>query len=78
MDAGIARRTAYDARQADEDFAVAWADVEEATTERMEREAYRRAVDGVDRDVFYQGAVVGAERQYSDNLLMFMLKASAA
>lgn len=62
-------------RRADEDFAVAWADVEEATTERMEHEAYRRTVDGIERDVFYQGAVVGAEREYSDNLLMFLLKA---
>lgn len=47
--AGVGRRTAYQARQADEDFALAWADVEEAVTEGLEREAKRRALDGSDR-----------------------------
>lgn len=73
--AKIGRSTAYEARQQDETFALAWADVEEATTERMEHEAIRRGVDGVHRDVFYKGEVCGAERHYSDTLLIFMLKA---
>lgn len=73
--AKVGRSTVYDARQRDETFALAWADVEEATTERMEREAYRRAVEGVHRDVFHRGQVVGAEQHYSDTLLIFMLKA---
>jgi hypothetical protein len=72
---GIGRRTVYDARQADEGFALAWHDLEEATTERMEAEAYRRAVRGVTRDVRHQGVVVGEEQHYSDTLLIFMLKA---
>lgn len=72
---GVPRSTAYKWRQRDEAFALQWADVERATTERMEREAYRRAVEGVKRDVYHQGQVVGAERHYSDVLLIFMLKA---
>lgn len=72
---GIGRRTAYDARQADEEFALAWADVNEISIEKMEREAMRRAVEGVERDVFYQGEAVGRERHYSDTLLIFLLKA---
>lgn len=72
---GIGRTTAYDARHADDAFAVAWADVEELTTERMEREAYRRAVEGVESDIFYRGGVVGTEREFSDTLLIFLLKA---
>jgi hypothetical protein len=71
---GIGRSTAYEARQSDEQFALAWADVEELTTEKMEREAYRRAVEGVQRDVLFQGDKVGEERHYSDTLLIFMLK----
>lgn len=72
---GVGRSTVYEARQRDEDFACAWADVDEALVERMEREAHRRAVHGVHRDVFYKGDVVGEERHYSDTLLIFLLKA---
>lgn len=70
-----ARSTVYNWRQHDEAFALEWADVEEVTTERMEREAYRRAVEGVRRDVLYQGTKVGEEQHYSDTLMIFMLKA---
>jgi hypothetical protein len=74
-DIGIGRTTAYEARRADDAFATAWADISEMTLERMEAEAIRRAVDGVDRAVYYQGEEVGLERQYSDTLLIFLLKA---
>lgn len=46
--AGVGRSTAYRERQADEDFALAWADVEERSTEELEAEATRRAKDGSD------------------------------
>lgn len=72
--AEVGRTTVYARRQRDESFAIAWADVEERTTERMEQEAIRRGTDGVDRNVYHQGEVVGQERHYSDTLLMFMLK----
>lgn len=72
--AGISRDGAYKARQADEDFALAWADVEEKSTESMEREAYRRAVEGTDKPVFQGKELVGHVREYSDTLLIFMLK----
>ena len=41
----------------------------------MEDEAVRRAVEGVPRPVFYQGKVVGAVQEYSDELLIRMLRA---
>lgn len=79
---GICRTTVYEERQRNEEFATAWADVEERTTERMEREAYRRAVEGVDSPVLYKGEFVKTEdgsqlveREYSDTLLTFLLKA---
>jgi len=71
---GVSRNCVYQWRQRDEQFALAWADAEERVIERMEREALRRGVDGVERDVYHQGIVVGQERQFSDVLLIFMLK----
>lgn len=73
---GVSRNCVYQLRQRDEEFALAWADVEERVVERMEREALRRGVEGVERDVYYKGEVVGQERQFSDTLLIFMLKAA--
>ena len=40
----------------------------------LEGEARRRAT-GISRDIYYAGEVVGAERVYSDTLLIFLLKA---
>lgn len=71
---GIGRRTAYDRRQRDEEFALAWHDVEEATTQRMEREAFRRAVEGTEKPVYQGKELVGTVREFSDTLLIFMLK----
>lgn len=72
---GISRQTAYQERQRNEEFAVAWADVEEHTTERMEREAYRRAVEGVTKPLVSAGKHVTDVTEYSDGLLQFMLRA---
>jgi hypothetical protein len=71
---GISRQTAYAERQRNEDFAVAWADIEEETTEAMEREAYRRAVEGVTTPMVSAGKHVTDVQNYSDRLLEFMLK----
>lgn len=73
--AGVARQTAYEARQRDEEFAIAWHEVEERAVERMEREAYRRAVEGTNKSLISAGKILGAEREYSDGLLTFLLKA---
>lgn len=72
---GISRQTAYAERQRNEDFALAWHDIEEETTEAMEREAYRRAVEGVTTPMVSAGKHVTDVQSYSDRLLEFMLKA---
>src|SRR5947199_54739 len=46
--AGVNRVTVYKWRESDEGFARQWADVEERSTELLEREAVRRATDGSD------------------------------
>lgn len=70
----INRTTAYDAR-ADEAFAKAWDAIENETTEAMEREAYRRGVEGVPEPLVSAGKLVTNVQKYSDTLLIFMLKA---
>lgn len=41
---------------------------------RLAAEAHRRAVEGVEKPVFHKGVEVGSVREYSDTLLMFLLK----
>src|SRR5262245_61740375 len=73
--ARIGRTMAYEWRAADADFATAWDQAVEAGTDALEDEAVRRARDGVDEPVFYQGQQCGTVRRYSDTLLIFTLKA---
>ena len=46
-------------------------------TEVLEREAWRRARDGTPEPVFQHGKEVGVIQRYSDQLLMFLLRARA-
>lgn len=78
--AGVETSTVYSLREVDEAFADAWRIARESAADRMEAEALRRAVDGVDEPVFGSGGVgvgsvkVGSIRRYSDTLLIFLLK----
>lgn len=71
----IARDTAYTWRKAEPDFAAAWDEAVELGTDALEDEAIRRAHHGVDRPVYQSKELVGYVREYSDTLLIFMLKA---
>lgn len=71
----LGRRTVFDWRDKDEEFKQAWTDAVETGIHRLEDEATRRAVEGVDRPVFQGGECVGFVREYSDDLLKFMLSA---
>ena len=73
--AGISRRTASRKRQSDQEFAAAWDEAIEAGTDALEDEAVRRAKDGYLKPVYHNGVKVGEVREYSDTLLIFMLKA---
>lgn len=44
--AKIGRRTAYDWREADPDFAAAWKDAEEEAADTLEQVAWKRATEG--------------------------------
>lgn len=61
--------------QYSEAFAEAFEMATNMYVETLEAEADRRAVKGVPKGIYYQGKKVGEEHWYSDNLLMFRLKA---
>lgn len=69
------RRTAYEHRMRDPEFAKAWEAALETGTDALEDEAIRRAYQGISKAVYYGGKLVGYAREYSDTLLIFMLKA---
>ncbi len=71
---GFARRTWYVHRDNDPEFAAAWDEACDQGADYLEDEARRRAVDGTDKPVYHQGQMVGTIREYSDTLLIFLLK----
>ncbi len=75
--AQVARSVVYDWRNEDEEFARDWEAAQDRGLIVLEEEAYRRGVRGVKKPVFQQGKRVGHVQEYSDALLIFMLKARA-
>jgi hypothetical protein len=73
--AGIGRATAYVHRNRFPVFAQKWDDAIDESIDIMEAEARRRAIQGTERRVFYQGGEIDVVRDYSDVLLIFLLKA---
>jgi len=71
--AGIDRATYYYWRTHDENFFEAAGRAQEIAADSLEQEARRRAVEGVEEPVFYQGERVATVKKYSDTLLMFLL-----
>lgn len=72
---GISKPSVYAWREDDPAFAAEWDRAIDLATEDLEREARRRALNGVEEPVFYQGEECGRIRKYSDTLLMFTIKA---
>ena len=73
--AGIGRKTHYRWLEADHRYAEAFREAEQAATDYLEAEAWRRAVEGVEKPAgWYKGKAGGSVREYSDTLLIFLLK----
>lgn len=71
--AGVTRRTIYNWKTSDENFAALVEDAIQAGVDLLEDEAHRRAM-GWTEDVFNKdGELVGAKFQASDRLMEFML-----
>ena len=75
---GIVRRTHYRWIEEDPDYYAAFKSATEEATDRLEAEARRRAVDGVEVPTgWYKGEPGAYVRRYSDVLLIFLLKGAA-
>lgn len=76
---GKHRTAFYNLRSRWPEFAAAWQTSLEASVDVLEDAAMTRAVHGVVRKQFFQGEVIpGSEyREYSDSLLLALLKARA-
>ncbi|NPV93562.1 MAG: hypothetical protein HPY50_22630 [Firmicutes bacterium] len=70
---GIGRATHYNWLKTDRRYREAFEMVGSAVFDLLYREAVRRAVDGVERPVFYKGVRCGSYRHYSDRLLIKLL-----
>lgn len=74
--AGVSRANVYDWMNASDTFRQMMLDAREQAADRLERAAVERAVAGVQEPVYYRGEVVGHTRKYSDQILMFLLRAA--
>lgn len=72
--AKVSRQTHYVWLKKDPEYARDFAEAEQAAGEMLEREARRRAIEGVQEPIVYQGKVTATKLVYSDVLLMFLLK----
>jgi hypothetical protein len=66
--------TAHKHRNKDPEFRAAWEEALKIGYDILESEAIRRATLGASKPVYYKGEVCGHVTEYSDSLLMFMLK----
>lgn len=70
----IDRATAYRHRKDYPDFAEAWQHAAEKAADTLEREAWRRAVEGVEETYVNKKGEAHTVHRYSDLLLIFLLK----
>lgn len=75
--AGIDRRSHYNWLNDDPEYAEAFEQAKQMSIEALEKEARRRAIEGVQEPVYQGGKLVGHKRRYSDTLLMFLLNGLA-
>lgn len=72
--ARVGRQTVYDWRDTDPKFAEAWLKAKDQGADVLESEAVRRATVGTKKPVFQGGKRVGYVQEFSDTLLIFLLK----
>jgi len=75
--AQVSRDTVSRHRESDEKFAAAYRDALRDAADLVDREIFRRAVEGVEKPVVFQGKVQKDQvvREYSDVLLIHLSKA---
>lgn len=80
-DHGINRADVYRWKEHDEEFMLGWNIAEIEATEHLEATAFDRAVNGVTQEtpIYFRGTAIDSviKTEYSDTLLIFLLKARA-
>jgi hypothetical protein len=71
---GISRDLHYKWMNNDPVYAKAFEDACEEASDVMEKEARRRAIEGIDKPIYYEGERVDTVKEYSDTLLIFLMK----
>ena len=72
--AGIHWTTHYGWKKRNKKYLAAFEIAEQIAADFMEDEIHRRAFDGIDHPVTYEGKITDTYKVYSDNLAMFRLK----
>lgn len=72
---GVSPQSAYRLRRKSPAFARAWQDAMDQALDALEETLLDRAMNGVEKPVYYGGKSCGSVRQYSDALAMFLLRA---
>ena len=72
--AGIHWTTHYHWKKHDKKYLAAFDMAEQMAADFMEDEVHRRAFEGYDHPVTYEGKITATYKEYSDNLAMFRLK----
>jgi hypothetical protein len=81
-EAGIVRARLLELREDKEEFAAEWEQAKKTFAERLEKEAHRRAIQGIAEPLVSDGKVVRDDKgqpmltpRFSDSLLIALLKA---
>jgi hypothetical protein len=72
--AKVPRRTVYDWREKDEEFEADFQKSRIIAADNLEDEAHRRGYEGYLKPVYQGGKKVGTIREYSDTLLILLMK----
>src|SRR5437763_16861692 len=72
--ASVSRSSHYKWIEADENYRTLFERAHKQAGEALEDEARRRAKEGVEEIVYFQGTPCGVKRVYSDSLMQFLLR----
>lgn len=70
---GISSTSAYRIRRRLPEFAESWALALKRARISLEEVAWRRAVEGVDEDVYYAGKIIGTRKKYAHDILRLLI-----
>ncbi len=74
--AGFTRQAVYQERRRNQTFATEWESALQIAADGLEQEAWRRAMQGVAKPVYQKGKKVGTIQEYSDRILIVLLRAA--